>query len=123
MIVAYGLARTNMALLIGRQADPRLVRAIGEKLAEQPEVERSSTCSRCSPAPTRCSSAPGWTSLSLRRPTTSSSTCIRIDNTLREEFTDVDEVFLEPVPRNDPELRERVRARYREADLREIAPE
>ena len=48
---------------------------------------------------------------------------MRIDNTLREEFTDVDEVFLEPVPRGDPELRERVRARYGEADLREIAPE
>jgi hypothetical protein len=47
--------------------------------------------------------------------------CMRIDNTLREEFNDVDEVFLEPVPRGDQELRARVRARYG-ADLRDIAP-
>ena len=47
--------------------------------------------------------------------------CVRIDNTLREEFTDVDEVFLEPVPRCDPELRERVRARYG-TDLRNLTP-
>jgi hypothetical protein len=46
---------------------------------------------------------------------------MRIDTTLREEFNDVDEVFLEPVPRGDQELRARVRARYG-ADLRDIAP-
>ena len=39
VIVAYGLTRTNMALLIGRQADPRIVRAIGRRLAEQTEVD------------------------------------------------------------------------------------
>jgi hypothetical protein len=31
---------------------------------------------------------------------------------LRERFTDLDEIFLEPVPRADPELRARVLARY-----------
>ena len=50
-------------------------------------------------------------------------TFVRIDNTLREEFSNVDEVFLEPAPRNDPQLRARVRARYGEADLRALAPE
>ena len=48
--------------------------------------------------------------------------CVRIDSTLREEFGDVDEVFLEPVPRGDEALRARVRARYG-ADLRELAPD
>ncbi|MFD4668488.1 hypothetical protein ACFWNN_02075 [Lentzea sp. NPDC058450] len=38
--------------------------------------------------------------------------CLRIDNSLREEFHDVDEVFLQPVPRTDPELRQRVLRRY-----------
>jgi hypothetical protein len=37
---------------------------------------------------------------------------VRIDSDLRAEFDDLDEVFLEPVPRNDPELRARVLARY-----------
>jgi hypothetical protein len=31
---------------------------------------------------------------------------------LREEFPDLDEVFLTPVPRDDPYLRARVLARY-----------
>ena len=48
--------------------------------------------------------------------------CVRIDGTLREEFGDVDEVFLQPVPRGDLELRARVRARYG-ADLDELATE
>jgi divalent metal cation (Fe/Co/Zn/Cd) transporter len=38
--------------------------------------------------------------------------CMRIDATLRAEFPDLDEIFLEPVPRGDPELRARVLARY-----------
>jgi hypothetical protein len=31
---------------------------------------------------------------------------------LRDAHQEIDEVFLEPVPRDDPELRERVMARY-----------
>ena len=123
VVTAYGLARTNMALLIGRQADPRLVRGISERLAEQPEVEavvdlltmltgtdKVLVCARLD-------FAQAATSDEIER------TCVRIDNTLREEFSDVDEVFLEPAPRNDPQLRARVRARYGEADLRALAPE
>ena len=119
MAVAYGLTRTNMALLIGRQADPRLVRAIGKRLAEQPEVDEvvdlltmltgTDKVLVCA----RLDFAQSATSDDIEH------ACVRIDNTLREEFTDVDEVFLEPVPRNDPELRARVRARYG-ADLRNL---
>ena len=121
MAVAYGLTRTNMALLIGRQADPRLVRAIGRKLAEQPEVDEvvdlltmltgTDKVLVCA----RLDFAQSATSDDIEH------ACMRIDNTLREEFTDVDEVFLEPVPRGDPELRERVRARYG-TDLRNLTP-
>jgi len=119
--VAYGLTRTNMALLIGRQADPRLVRAIGRKLAEQPEVDEvvdlltmltgTDKVLVCA----RLDFAQAASSDDIER------ACVRIDNTLREEFNDVDEVFLEPVPRGDPELRERVRARYG-TDLRNLTP-
>jgi hypothetical protein len=38
--------------------------------------------------------------------------CMRIDGELRREFTDLDEIFLEPVPRTDPSLRARVVNRY-----------
>jgi cation diffusion facilitator family transporter len=109
---AYALAQTNMALLIGRQADPRLVAAIGHRLREQPEVEAvvdlltmltgTDQVLVCA----RIDFVPDATSDDIER------ACVRIDADLREEFGDLDEVFLEPVPRGDPELRERVRARY-----------
>jgi divalent metal cation (Fe/Co/Zn/Cd) transporter len=38
--------------------------------------------------------------------------CLRIDSDMREQFTDLDEIFIQPVPRSDPGLRQRVRARY-----------
>ncbi len=122
VVVAYGLTRTNMTLLIGRQADPRLVRAIGRRLAEQPEVDevvdlltmhtgtdQVLVCARLDFAQSATSDA-------------IEMACVRIDSTLRAEFGDVDEVFLEPVPRSDQELRARVRARYG-SDLGQIAAE
>ena len=38
--------------------------------------------------------------------------CERIDDELRREFSDLDEIFIEPVPRADPALRARVINRY-----------
>jgi divalent metal cation (Fe/Co/Zn/Cd) transporter len=37
---------------------------------------------------------------------------LRIHAELTQEYPDLDEIFLEPVPRTDPELRKRVCARY-----------
>jgi divalent metal cation (Fe/Co/Zn/Cd) transporter len=39
-------------------------------------------------------------------------TCVRLDEELRKRFSDVEEVFVEPVPRGDPELRRAVLERY-----------
>jgi cation diffusion facilitator family transporter len=112
VVVAYLLVRTNMNLLIGRQADLRLVRAIRRRLEGQPEVDavvdlltmltgadRVLVCARLDFVDT-------VTTAELER------ACVRIDAELRAEFDDLDEIFLEPVPRNDPEMRARVRARY-----------
>jgi cation diffusion facilitator family transporter len=121
VVVAYGLTRTNMALLIGRQADPRLVRAIGRRLAEQPEVDEvvdlltMMTGTDMVLVCARLDFAQAASSDDIEK------ACVRIESMLGEEFGDVDEVFLEPVPRCDPELRARVRARYG-ADLRELSP-
>jgi hypothetical protein len=38
--------------------------------------------------------------------------CVRLAGELAERFPDLDEIFLEPVPRSDPNLRARVLARY-----------
>jgi divalent metal cation (Fe/Co/Zn/Cd) transporter len=38
--------------------------------------------------------------------------CVEIDAQLRAEFADLEEIFLEPVPRNDETVRTRVLERY-----------
>ena len=111
-VVAYLLGRTNMRLLIGQQADRRLVRAIYAQLTAKPEVEqvvdlltmltgtdKVLLCARVDFA--------NWLSTDELE-----HACVRIDGELRHEFTDLDEIFLEPVPRTDPSLRARVIGRY-----------
>lgn len=111
-LVAYALGRTNMELLIGTQADMRMVKAIGAMLHAQPEVEavvdlvtlmtgtgQVLVCARLDFHDT-------LTAADLER------ACVRIDDDLRETWPDVYEVFLEPVPRTDPDVRARVISRY-----------
>ncbi|MFD0201202.1 MULTISPECIES: cation diffusion facilitator family transporter [Saccharothrix] len=116
-IAAYTLASTNRGLLIGRQADPVLVRAVWSRLREAPEVEqvvdlltmavgtdRVLVCARLD-----FDDALGAADLERA--------CVRIDVELRAAHPELDEVFLEPVPRTDPELRSRVLARYGDLKL------
>ena len=48
---------------------------------------------------------------------------VRIGEDVRTRFADIVEVFLEPVPRHDPVVRDRVRARYGEAVATEMVEE
>lgn len=111
-LVAYVLARTNKGLLIGRQADPVMVKAIWRRLSEVPEVDavvdvltmligtdRVLLCARLD-------FDDALTAFEL------DNACVRISAELRSAFPDLDEVFLEPVPRTDPDLRRRVLDRY-----------
>ena len=110
--VAYLLGRTNLGLLIGRQADPSIVRGARELLAAEPEVEvvvdlltmvtGTDHVLMCA----RLDFVDDLTSADLE------VACVRIAGELRERFPDLDEIFLEPVPRTDPDLRARVLARY-----------
>jgi cation diffusion facilitator family transporter len=112
--VAYILGRTNKGLLIGRQADQRLVFAVRDRLAERPEVDqvvdlltmmlgtdRVLVCARLD-----FDDALGAADVERA--------CVEIDTALREEWSDLDEIFLEPVPRSDPGMRSRVLERYGE---------
>jgi hypothetical protein len=38
--------------------------------------------------------------------------CVRIDGLLRDRYPGLDEIFVQPVPKEDPELRSRVLHRY-----------
>jgi cation diffusion facilitator family transporter len=110
--VAYILGSTNKGLLIGRQADARLVFAVRDRLNGRAEVEQVVdlltmqlgtdqvlVCARLD-----FDDALGAADLERA--------CVAIDADLRAEFPDLDEIFLEPVPRTDPEVRERVLRRY-----------
>ena len=114
VVVAYGLGRSNMALLIGRQADPRLVADVTAWLRGQPEVVAVVDI-------LTMLTGTDQVLLGARHDFDDSSTsdeienaCVRMDEELRTTFPDLDEIFLTPVPRSDPELRARVQAHYGE---------
>ncbi|MFP5346240.1 MAG: cation diffusion facilitator family transporter [Actinomycetes bacterium] len=110
--VAYRLAATNKNLLVPSQADPRLVHAIAAWLRAQPSVDalvdlltiRLGTDQVLVCA--RLDFRGGLASAEIE------DAALEMDSGMRTEFPDVFEVFLEPVPRHDAELRERVRRRY-----------
>jgi cation diffusion facilitator family transporter len=110
--VAYLLGRTNRGLLVGRQADPRLVRAVRDHLTAAPEIEALvdlQTMLMGTDQVLVCTRVDFDDSLGagdLER------ACVRLASELTETFNDVTEVFIEPVPRSDPELRATVLARY-----------
>jgi cation diffusion facilitator family transporter len=111
-VVAVELVHTNMGLLVGKQADARLIRGIRSVIEQQPEVEKlvdvltmvvgTGSVLLCA----RVDFVDTISAAELER------VCVRLDGELRARFSDLDELFLEPVPRNDPEVRARVLTRY-----------
>ncbi|WP_020663865.1 cation diffusion facilitator family transporter [Amycolatopsis benzoatilytica] len=110
--VAYLLGSTNRGLLVGRQADPQLVRGVRDHLSAAPEIEalvdlqtmlmgtdNVLVCTRVD-----FDDALGAADVE--------HACVRLAEELSELFPDVSEVFIEPVPRTDPKLRAAVLARY-----------
>jgi cation diffusion facilitator family transporter len=110
--VALLLGHLNKNLLIGNQADPRLVQAVKALLGGAPEVEwvvdvltmtvgadRVLVCARLD-------FRDALTAAAMER------ACVRMEGELRAAHPEIDEVFLEPVPRDDPGLRQRVIERY-----------
>jgi cation diffusion facilitator family transporter len=110
--VAFRLARTNRRLLVGAQADVRLVRAIEGWLREQPGVDAVvdlltvQTGADMVLVCARLDFADDLDASGVER------AALTMDEEMRERFPDVAEVFLEPVPRNDESVRARVRQRY-----------
>lgn len=110
--VAYVLGGTNKGLLIGRQADRRTVFALRDALADRPEVEQvvdlltmtigTDQILLCA----RLDFDDDLDAASLER------ACAAIDAEMRERFPDLQEIFVEPVPRTDKAIRERVLDRY-----------
>jgi cation diffusion facilitator family transporter len=100
------------SLLVGRQADRATVLALRDALATRPEVDQvvdlltmtigTDQVLLCA----RLDFADAIGVAQLER------ACVDIDAELHERFPDLQEVFLEPVPRTDPVMRRRVMERY-----------
>jgi cation diffusion facilitator family transporter len=110
--VAYILGGTNKGLLIGRQADRRTVYELRDALAERPEVEQvvdlltmligTDQILLCA----RVDFDDTLDAADLER------ACAAIDAEMRERFPDLQDIFVEPVPRMDKAIRARVLDRY-----------
>jgi divalent metal cation (Fe/Co/Zn/Cd) transporter len=112
VFAAFALAQTCKGLLIGKQADLRLVRAITAWLERQDEVLDVVDVLTMMTGVNKillCSRVDFVDSASA---TEIESACMRFDAELRMEFPSLDEIFLQPVPRSDAELRMRVLVRY-----------
>lgn len=113
-VVAYLLGTANKALLVGRQADRLVVEKVRDRLAAAPEVEAvvdlvtqvmgTNKVLVCA----RIDLVDSLDAAEVER------ACLRLDRELHDGIAEVDEVFLEPVPRNDAELRAKVLERYGE---------
>ena len=111
-VVAYLLGTANKALLVGRQADRLVVDEVRARLEAAPEVEAvvdlitqvmgTNTVLVCA----RIDLVDGLDAAEVER------ACLRLDRELHDGIAEVDEVFLEPVPRSDAELRAKVLERY-----------
>jgi cation diffusion facilitator family transporter len=110
--VAVVLARSCEALLIGKQADPRLLAAIEKSLEAQPEIDDVVDL-------LTMLTGTGQVLVGARVDFVDSvsagqleDACARIDEELRAEFEELDEIFIQPMSRSDARMRERVQARY-----------
>jgi cation diffusion facilitator family transporter len=110
--VAFILGRTNAGLLIGRQADLRTVYAFRDALAARPEVDQVVdllTMTVGTDEVLLCARLDFDDALDVAA---LERACVEIDADLHARFPDLQEVFLEPVPRADPTMRQRVLERY-----------
>ncbi len=112
LTVTLTLARACENLLIGKQADRRFVLAAESWLEEQPEVtdvvdvltmltgvDSVLLCARVDFEDTISGGE-------LER------ACVRLDRDMRAKWPFLDEIFIQPAPRSDAALRQRVRDRY-----------
>jgi cation diffusion facilitator family transporter len=112
VMAAFLLAKTCKGLLIGKQADPRLVQAIQRTLEEQPEIIDVVDLVTMMVGTDRILVGARVDFVDECHSAQLEEACVRIDGLLRDRYTGLDEIFIQPVPREDPELRSRVLRRY-----------
>jgi cation diffusion facilitator family transporter len=109
---SFALAQTCKSLLVGQQADPSMLQAIEASLESQAEVADVVdllTMRLGVGVVLLCVKLDFVDSVSVAE---LERACVRIESDLREEFAELAEIFLVPVPRSDPATRARVLKRY-----------
>jgi cation diffusion facilitator family transporter len=112
LTVSFVLARACEALLIGRQADRRLLQEIVAFLEKQDEildVVDVLTMLTGVDSVLLCARVDFVDAVSVAD---LEHACIRLDEQLRREFEVLGEVFIQPASREDDTLRRRVQSRY-----------
>ena len=112
LLVAFVLARSCEALLIGKQASGNLLRAIEHELEIQDEILDVVDLLTMRTGAGRvlvCLRVDFVDELNASEVETA---CARIDKHLLDRFDVLDEIFIQPVSRDDERIKERVRARY-----------
>ena len=110
--VAGLLARTCADLLIGKQADVRLLKAIEQAIERHDEIDDVVDLLTMITGVQRvlvCVRADFQDSLSGAE---IEAACVRIGAELQQQYGEIDEVFVQPTSRADRTIRERVQARY-----------
>lgn len=112
VVAAALLGRTCQALLIGKQADVGLIQRIEQSIEQQEEIDDVvdlltmltgvDSILLC----VRVDFADGYSTADVEQ------ACVRIDALLRKEFPSLNEIFIQPAPKSDPQVRRRVRTRY-----------
>lgn len=111
-VAAFLLGRTNLDLLIGRQAQPAVLRRVKDILLAAPEVDALVDLMTMTVGTGQILVCARMDFRDELGAADVERACVRLNEELRNSCRDVYEVFLEPVPRGDPDLRDRVIARY-----------
>ncbi|MFB9835538.1 cation diffusion facilitator family transporter [Actinoallomurus acaciae] len=111
-LVAFLLGRTNRELLVGRQARPEVLEGMRRMLTDAPEVEELVDLLTMNVGADQILVCARLDFDDTLGAADVERACARLDGQLHETYREVYEVFLEPVPRDDPGLRRRVLARY-----------
>jgi cation diffusion facilitator family transporter len=115
LAVTFVLARACQGLLIGRQADPRLVKAIHDWLEEQPEVDDVVDVLTMMTGTDRILLCARVDFVDSASGADLEDACVRLDRELREKWDVLDEIFIQPASRKDSGMRRRVEQRYGQA--------
>lgn len=110
--VAFVLASTCAELLIGKQASTKLLQAIEAFLEDEDEVVDLVDVLSMQTGTGRVLLCVRVDFVDTVSAGELEQACMRIDEDLREQFAELDEIFIQPVSRGDPRVEERVRARY-----------